>query len=298
MLGVVVLNYNDAETVEKNISKIRDYSVIDHIVIVDNSSTDNSYDRLKKLCSDRIDVVKTDRNGGYGYGNNFGIKYLIKNYNVDYIAITNPDVVYSEDALMKCASFLETHRTEKYAVCAPKMKNIHGKYVRSAWETPRLDDYLTGRLSFVGRRDRYKYIDIKPEFGFAECGCVAGSMLVINSKLFIEMGMYDENIFLYCEESVIGIKCQRNGFKSALLYDCFFVHAHSVSIDKSIASKCKQNTLLWKSRKYVLRAYYQVKGLWWLLIWSVQLLSMLEVMLRQAKHRVLKWGFFQNRKTR
>ena len=83
MLGVVVLNYNDAETVEKNISKIRDYSVIDHIVIVDNSSTDNSYDRLKKLCSDRIDVVKTDRNGGYGYGNNFGIKYLIKNYNFD-----------------------------------------------------------------------------------------------------------------------------------------------------------------------------------------------------------------------
>ena len=48
-IGMVILNYNDYETTFDMINQIKDYKVLDHIVIVDNHSTDLKYDKLKKL---------------------------------------------------------------------------------------------------------------------------------------------------------------------------------------------------------------------------------------------------------
>ena len=71
-IGVVVLNYNDADTTDILLRDISLYPLIDHIVIVDNWSTDHSFEYLKKWQSNRIDVLQTDKNGGYSYGNNVG----------------------------------------------------------------------------------------------------------------------------------------------------------------------------------------------------------------------------------
>lgn len=43
-VGIVILNYNDYQTTKDMIDNIKDYDSIDHIVIVDNKSTDNSYE--------------------------------------------------------------------------------------------------------------------------------------------------------------------------------------------------------------------------------------------------------------
>ena len=79
----------------KSISKeIQFMNSIDKIVVVDNCSTDNSYVQLKEFENEKIHVVQSEKNGGYGYGNNIGIDYL-KNL-VDYIIVANPDVVFKE----------------------------------------------------------------------------------------------------------------------------------------------------------------------------------------------------------
>lgn len=45
ILDLVVLNYNDSDTVIEYIKRIMEYKIFDHIVIVDNCSTDNSIDK-------------------------------------------------------------------------------------------------------------------------------------------------------------------------------------------------------------------------------------------------------------
>ena len=74
--AIIILNYNDSETVVKYISQIKDYSSFDKIVIVDNCSPDGSFEKLIKLKNDKIDVIQTDGNKGYAYGNNFGVHFL------------------------------------------------------------------------------------------------------------------------------------------------------------------------------------------------------------------------------
>lgn len=48
-IDCVILNYNDADTTTDIINHIKEYSVFNHIIVVDNCSTDNSLDRLKNL---------------------------------------------------------------------------------------------------------------------------------------------------------------------------------------------------------------------------------------------------------
>ena len=47
--GIVILNYNDYDTTYEMIQQIKNYKCLNHILIVDNKSTDRSYSKLKKF---------------------------------------------------------------------------------------------------------------------------------------------------------------------------------------------------------------------------------------------------------
>ena len=90
--AIIILNYNDLETTKNMLNLIKDYKILDLIVIVDNKSLDNSYQELKKFENSKIKVLETDKNLGYAYGNNYGLNYL-ENKNIDNVIISNPDVL-------------------------------------------------------------------------------------------------------------------------------------------------------------------------------------------------------------
>ena len=74
-IACVIVNYNDAKTTIALLKQICDYKSLNHIIIVDNCSTDNSYASLKQFETNNIIVLQAEKNKGYGAGNNFGIKY-------------------------------------------------------------------------------------------------------------------------------------------------------------------------------------------------------------------------------
>ena len=54
---------------------------------MDNKSTDFSFEKLKKFQTEKIRVISSEKNGGYGYGNNIGIKYAKDFLKIRYILI-------------------------------------------------------------------------------------------------------------------------------------------------------------------------------------------------------------------
>ena len=257
-IGVVVLNYNDALTTINYVKQIKEFDVIDHIVIVDNCSTDDSFEQLSNMASGKVDVVESNRNGGYGYGNNYGVQFLVKNYNSKYVAISNPDVEVSKETVVGCMDYLI--RNPNCAVAAPmmKMKNMEKNY-HCAWQIPTFCQYLFFSLVFLGKLGGKMYYDsfFLDGSGAVNVGCVAGSFLVVDAEKFVKAGMYDEKIFLYCEETTLGIRLKKMNYDSVILRDLSFVHHHSISINKSIQSVIRQKELMWNSREYVLKYYYR-----------------------------------------
>ena len=70
MIDVLVLNYNDPQSTIFFVKSVENFSIVRKILIVDNCSTDDSYEKISAMSNKKIIVKKTDKNGGYGYGNN------------------------------------------------------------------------------------------------------------------------------------------------------------------------------------------------------------------------------------
>lgn len=259
MIGVCILNYNDAETTLSLVEKISKYSVIDYIVIVDNCSTDDSYERLKSIGSEKIDIIQSEKNGGYGSGNNLGVKYLVDTYACNYVVICNPDVYFEENCIQVCVDFLMKNTS---AVCvAPQMLDRNGNVVKDCvWPIPSGISYLCFSLFVIGRFFNTTYKELGDGTG-KNVDCVAGSFLVLDSTKFIDSGMYDEKLFLYCEETTLGMRFKKKKYNTYFLPQEIFIHLHSVSISKSFKKEISRKKLMWDSRLYVMKEYYNWNNL-------------------------------------
>lgn len=249
--GMLIINYNDYETTEKIINNIKEYSIIDKIVIVDNHSSDNSFKNLQKFNSEKIDVICTPENKGYGYGINYGSKYLEQNLGECYIIVSNPDVViYKEDDIKKLVDSFNSD----VGIVAPIIREHEG-YNRG-WKIPTPIEDSILNLPYIHRYLRPKMLFYKNEElkGIKEVEAVSGCFFLVNSKYLKQVNYFDENIFLYYEENIISKKMQRIGKKVLLNNEVEVFHNHSVTIDKNITSIKKYKELK-KSQMYFQKKY-------------------------------------------
>lgn len=80
-------------------------------------------------------------------------------------------------------------------------------------------------LAIIGRFFKTTYKELG-DGNIKNVDCVAGSLLIIDSAKFIDSGMYDEKLFLYCEETTLGIRFKKNStiliFASDSIYPSTF----------------------------------------------------------------------------
>lgn len=262
MVDVLVLNYNDALTTIEYIQRVKNYSNIRRILVVDNYSTDDSLTMLSKYKSEKINIISSTRNGGYGAGNNLGIRYLAEHYKSEYILLSNPDIIIEEATISALEEFLKSH--QDYAVVAPFMLNPKGEHqYNTAFRIPKRAEYIMSlEMIFSKLVKSFYYSDIENENSlFKQVGSVSGSLFLMNAEKMLNYGMYDENIFLYCEEVTLGIRLRDAGQKVALLPRETFIHNHSVSINKSYKNEVEKKKQLVKSKLYVIEKYYNATGI-------------------------------------
>lgn len=280
MIDVVTLNYNDAKTTIDFVKSIENYACVKNIVIVDNKSTDDSIELLKDIQNDKISVVENSRNGGYGSGNNLGIRWLSDNKKSKYILLSNPDVAVAENVLIQLESFLKDNTD--YVIASPFMLDSKGfRQYNTAFRIPSLIEYVCSLEILMSKFTKtFYYKDILDESAnLKTVGAVSGSLFMMNVDKMLKYGMYDENIFLYCEEIVLGLKFREAHQKIALLPQSSFIHNHSVSINKSFKSILARHRLLMDSKLYVIRKYFKANRLIYSFAWLISKISLFEVSL-------------------
>lgn len=257
MIGCVVLNYNDADTTLDLLKRIEPMEIIDQIVLVDNKSTDNSLERLKEQESNKVHVVCAKKNGGYGSGNNVGIGYLRKNYSCDYIIIANPDVIFNESVIKKMVNEFD----EDTVIVAPLTLDSKKEcQLPIAWKVPTVKDYFL--FSSIVLNKIFKPFQYPTQFfntDICEVECVQGCLFMLNNSL-IEDKLYDENIFLFFEESCIGKQFKDKGYKTKLLMNVDYIHNHSVSINKAFNSEARKRKITLDSFYTYFEDYYTLSG--------------------------------------
>lgn len=251
--GIIILNYNDVSTTLGLVSKIGKYKSLNYIVVVDNCSTDDSYTKLCTLKSEKTHVIKSDKNGGYSYGNNCGIKYLISSFKVDIIFIANPDVEFDEIVVLELVNLFE--KTD-YAMLSGIMLDSNGIIkIGPLWKIPSyFDDVINCFLvlSYIKQKRSLILSDYLKD-NIIDVDLLPGSFFAIRSSIIESIGYFDEGTFLYCEERILARKLKDEGYKTGLVTNVEYFHLHGSSIEKTYKS-IQTRKMLFESK-----LYYQVK---------------------------------------
>lgn len=248
--AIIVLNYNDAKTTTKFVEMIKNFKSATNIVVVDNCSTDNSYEELQIYKSINIDIIRTTTNLGYAKGNNYGAFYAINKYHPDCIVISNPDVEFNEEYLNTVID--ASMSIPNAAMVSGVMKSLANirKY-QIAWRLPKFGDLVLSNFMLlrllVGNRLEYTKAELSNETNPVEV--IPGSFFAIRSFVFNEVKGFGEDTFLYEEENIISFKLKEAGYTNYLLKNISYLHIHAISINKSIVSVGKRLDMDFESRK-------------------------------------------------
>lgn len=260
IIDCVVLNYNDADTTIGMLNHIKDFDIISHIIVVDNCSTDDSFHRLQAMESEKVIVLRNEKNGGYGAGNNTGVFYSNEKFGSDYVIIANPDVIFEEKCVFELANLMEEDKS--CSLVAPVQLNAKGEIIEDyAWPFPTTWQGIFSAGHYL-RRVMWKHYGYqwledrkKENAASAKVDCVPGAMLMVRTSDFCKLSGYDESNFLYWEEAMLGKKMVRNGLCSKLLVQDTYLHNHAVSINKSIPKAINRIKWLLRGRYHYLENY-------------------------------------------
>lgn len=185
----VVLNWNNAEETILCVQSLLncEYENLE-IVVVDNASNDGSVTKLRKAFP-KIVLIIQPFNGGYGSGNNAGIRIALKK-RADFVLILNNDVVVDQDFLSPMIEVVGRNPKIGIVTCKILYKNDGGRVYYAAGKFSKW--LCTGvNKPQSSSYDAQKIIDV--DF-------VNGSLLLVRREIFEEMGLFDEQYFMYFED--------------------------------------------------------------------------------------------------
>ena len=194
-VSIIIVTYNSEKDIYDCITSIIENSDISlaeiELVVVDNNSRgcDTMFKKLKTLWGEDIILIKNSRNGGYGQGNNVGIRRC----SAPVVLIMNPDVRLVCPIFRKAIDLFSKDKN----MCMLGMKQwltLEEPSTNSFTCTYRMNGYLSTILSALCTR-----LDIY----IARYMHFSGSCFFINKAMFETVGLFDESVFLYGEEDDI-----------------------------------------------------------------------------------------------
>ena len=283
--AAILINYNDKENTVRFARKLQSYKVFNKILVVDNCSPNQDdlreiNEELKEFYVDKniylnelrvykdvqktaVELIQTDKNGGYNYAINFGAKYLLQETDYDYFMIANTDIEIGKIPIVDCLEELENK--SQTAVVAPRMRLLDGTYARrDCWKerTFKLDVIHSTRVLEFFLFSMLRDGEYKQEEYYTAKGsrlpveCISGSLFFIRVDVLKQIGFMDENTFLFYEEDILykQIKKLNPKLQTICKTNCDFVHYESQSIGKSYKyyNKMKQ---LYNSKIYYHKTY-------------------------------------------
>ena len=249
---MIIVNYNDFETTKKLLDNVKNYKCLDKIIVVDNNSKDRSLIKLEGLNIKNLEVVESGANRGYSFALNIGAKRAIELFNDCNLIISNSDIIIdSEHDLKELINTLSDTRV----IVAPNI--IEDNSLSRGWRIPTPMDDVKQNIIGYGEKyfnKRLRYDDLYYSKKLTKVDTVSGCFFLITSKHLKDINFFDENVFLYYEENIFGIKTKRINKSIVINNDVDVVHDHATTINKNV-KRINKYKILKQSQYYFEKTY-------------------------------------------
>lgn len=235
-LSVIIVNYNVKYYLDQCISSVlrafevmkkassSDSSVneeVAEIIMVDNHSADGSVDYLEKrypqMLYPMVRFVRSAHNLGFARANNIAIRQS----RGEYVLLLNPDTIVGEDALKASVDFMDAH--EDAGAVGVRMLGAQGRRAmesRRGLPTPMVSFFKM--LGFCNRWPHHRlfgkyYMGYLPWDEPCQIEVVSGAYCMLRRKALDEVGLLDEDFFMYGEDIDLSYRVLKGGYHNYYL---------------------------------------------------------------------------------
>ena len=223
-LSVVIVNYNVRLLLEeciKSVEKALD-GIEGDIFVIDNNSPDGSVEYIRERFP-QVHIIANKENLGFARANNQAIRMT----DAEYILLLNPDTVVYENTLRGCLDFMDAN--PEAGGVGVRMLTREGKVApesRRAVPTP-----WVAFLKMLGLTSRY-YMSHLPWDKPGRIEVVSGAFCMLRHKALDQIGLLDEDFFMYGEDIDLSYRLLKGGWQNWYLpYD--IIHYKGESTQKS-----------------------------------------------------------------
>lgn len=232
----VLLNWRTPEMTLRALEAAREamHGVTGEIVVVDNASGDGSFDIISDRVTaegwDDVCVLQSGRNGGFGAGNNVGIRANLSNgTQPDYVYILNSDAFPAPDAIAALRDHLDQHPKAGFA--GSHIRGPDGEPHLTTFRFPSILSELEGsaRIGPISRLLGRWAVPVPIPAATRKVDWLAGASLMMRTSVLNRIGQFDERFFLYFEETDLCRRANRAGHEVHYVVESQVVHIGSVS---------------------------------------------------------------------
>ena len=224
-LSVIIVNYNVKYYLDQCIcSVLRAFEEMNtpaEIIVVDNHSADGSVDYLEQRYPQKlypmVRFVRSAHNLGFARANNIAIRQS----RGEYVLLLNPDTIVGEDALKASVDFMDAH--EDAGAVGVRMLGAQGRRAmesRRGLPTPMVSFFKM--LGFCNRWPHHRlfgkyYMGYLPWDEPCQIEVVSGAYCMLRRKALDEVGLLDEDFFMYGEDIDLSYRVLKGGYHNYYL---------------------------------------------------------------------------------
>lgn len=224
-LSVIILNYNVRYFLEQCVLSVQKAleGIDGEIIVVDNASSDTSCQMIKEKFPN-VTLIENKENLGFPKGNNIGVDYA----KGEYICILNPDTVVAENTFTR---ILNTKNWQLNAgIIGCKLIDGSGKFLpecKRGVPTPWVAfTKIFGLYKLFPKSSWFNqyYAMHLNEDQSGEVDILVGAFMVMKRDLYLEVGGFDEDCFMYSDDIDLSYLVKKTGYSNYYFSDTTVIH--------------------------------------------------------------------------
>lgn len=235
-ISIIIVTYNSENLIYECLDSICKYNDIGdalEIIIVDNKSTNGAlmFSNLNEKFGNKIILINNGKNGGYGQGNNVGIRAA----SAPLIMIMNPDVRLLHPVFSKAVNYFEIYNIAMLGMLQMTSANARGLSFSTKLDYPAVFNVFITVIA-----NKLNYYNSKAMF-------LSGSCFFIDKSIFTKLGLFDENVFMYGEENDLHHRLNKLKSNNGIIYDKKMSYLH---LSENRPLSIKTNVQMLKANLY------------------------------------------------
>lgn len=250
-VAIILVNYNTKNLTRDCLKSVyeKTMDVEFEIFIVDNNSQDGSIEMIEQEFP-QVKLIKNPDNKGFGAANNIAIRQS----NAKYIFCLNTDTLLINNAVKILYDYMEANT--EVGACGGQMYDKQMQPNCSVGNFPTIQRIF---LQYMGLNKIFKkYWQEKIAPGKivnytkpTDVDYIIGADLMLRKSVLDEIGLYDENIFLYGEESDLCYRIIKNNKRVVFVPTSEIIHLQGMSSHNVNTSKIQYISLIYWYKKNI-----------------------------------------------